>query len=239
MPGTAAWLRGVDARPLGAHRQAPPLECAVPRGRTPLRRPGVRCYTTDLVAEDVEEVQGLPCTTVQRTAIDLARWSGPGLALGILDAMARRRLVVPEELLCLVERWAGDRHVGQARRLIALCDPASESYGESALRLRFLDAGFPPPELQIPLTDTGGVERRRLDLGYRKKRYAWEYDGEEYHSGLDAEAADRRRREEIDREWGWTVVGVGKNLVLGPSVALELAIGEVVGMRPLLRRRAW
>jgi hypothetical protein len=35
------------------------------------------------------------------------------------------------------------------------------------------------------------------------------------------------------------VVGVGKNLVLGPSMALEYAVGEVLGMEPLIRRRLW
>lgn len=237
--GTAAWVRGVDARPPGSHREPPPLECAVPRNVVPVRRAGLRCYSTDLADEDVEEVSGLACTTASRTAIDLARWSSPGMGLAILDHMARRQLIVPDELLLMVERWAGDRYIGQARRLITLCDPAAESYGESWMRLRFHDAGFPPPELQISLTDADGTELRRLDMGYREKRYAWEYDGEEHHAGLHAEARDRLRREQIDRRWGWTVIGIGKNLVLGPSMALEYGIGEIVGMRPLIRRRTW
>lgn len=236
---TAAWLIGIDARPPGTHHDPPPLECAVPRGATPLRRPGLRCYVTDLLPADVTEAMGLPCTTVDRTAIDLARWLSPGMGLAVLDALARRRLIVPVELLDALPRWAGTRFVEQARRLVSLCDPASESYGESWLRLRFHDAGFPPPELQISLVDGNGVERRRLDLGYRSWRYAWEYDGEEFHDGLQAEAADRRRRAQIEREWGWTVVGVGKNLVLGPSMALERGIAEIVHVQPLIRRRAW
>jgi hypothetical protein len=237
--GSAAWLHDVDARPWGAHTREPPLECAVPRGRAIVRRPGIRCYVTDLTPDDVTEVSGLPCTTPARTAIDLARWSVPGLGLGALDAMARRGLVEPADLLPMTARWSGDRYMARARRLIGLCDPAAESVGESCLRLRFHDAGFPPPEVQIPLADADGVERRRLDLGYRAHRYAWEYDGEEFHSGRRAEAADRARRAEIERQWGWTVVGVGKNLVLGPSMTLELAVGEIIGMRPLIRRRLW
>jgi hypothetical protein len=236
---SAAWLLGVDARPPGAHTREPPLECAVPLGTTPVRRPGIRCYVTDLVDDDVVDIAGLPCVTPARTAIDLARWSLPGVGLGTLDAMTRDGLVDPAELLVQVERWRGDRFVAQARRLIGLCDPRAESRGESWLRLRFHDAGFPPPEPQISLVDEFGVEVRRLDLGYRKRRYGWEYDGEEFHAGRAAEAADRHRREQIERRWGWTVVGVGKNLVLGPSMALEYAIGEIVGMEPLIRRRAW
>lgn len=157
----------------------------------------------------------------------------------VLDAMARQRLIDPDELLVLVERWRGDRYVDQARRLITLCDPLAESFGESWLRLRVHDAGFPTPELQIPLPDADGVEVFRLDLGYPSLRHSWEYDGEEFHLGLQAEAADRRRRQQIERRWGWAVVGVGKNLVLGPSMALEYGIGEVLGMQPALRRRLW
>jgi hypothetical protein len=67
----------------------------------------------------------------------------------------------------------------------------------------------------------------------------WEYDGEEYHEGPEPEARDRRRRADIECRWGWTVVGLGKNLVLGPSMALEYGVGEVLGMQPRIRRRAW
>jgi hypothetical protein len=237
--GTVAWLMGIDPRPPGRHREDPPLECAVPRDRTAVRRPGLRCFSTDLIDEDLTEIAGLPCTNPARTAIDLARWSSPGMGLGILDAMARAGLISPDELLPMTARWTGDRFIAQARRLVSLCTPAAESYGESWLRLRFHDAGFPPPDLQIPLTDDDGTQVRRLDLGYRSRRYAWEYDGEEFHLGPDAEARDRLRRADIERRWGWTVVGVGKNLVLGPALTLERAIGEIVGMEPLIRRRLW
>jgi hypothetical protein len=236
---TAAWLVGIDARPPGTHRETLAVECAVPVGSSLIRRTGLHCYITDLMAEDIVEVAGLPCTSPARTAVDLARWSAPGMALGVLDAMARLELIDPGELLVLVERWRGDRFVDQARRLIRLCNPLAESFGESWLRLRIHDAGFPAPQLQIPLPDADGVEVFRLDLGYPSLRRSWEYDGEEFHLGLEAEAADRRRREQIERRWGWAVVGVGKNLVLGPSMALEYGIGEVLGLQPALRRRLW
>jgi hypothetical protein len=171
--------------------------------------------------------------------VDLARWCDPGTGLAVLDAMARRRLVDVAQLAESVERWRGDRFIARARRLIRLCDPRAESAGESRLRLRFADAGFPVPQLQISLCDDRGVEARRLDLGYPELRYAWEYDGEEYHRGAAVEQTDRDRRAEIERRWGWTVVGVGKNLVMGPSLQLERAIGQVIGMLPAIGHRAW
>jgi hypothetical protein len=236
---TAAWLHGVDARETGRHLELPTVECAVPVGTTPVRRPGLTCYVSDLRADDLEEVFGIPVTSPGRTACDLARWASPGRGIATLDVMTRAGLIDPEALLREIERWRGDRFVARARHLLANVDPRSESAGESAFRLRLVDAGFPRPELQIPLLDAAGRTVFRLDLGYEKLRWAGEYDGEEYHSGREAEQRDRARRARIDREWRWTLVVVGKALIYGPSMALEFGVGELLGMAPQIRRRAW
>jgi hypothetical protein len=236
---TAAWLRGIDALDLDDHRAGTAVvECVVPAGTEPACRPGLRAFSADL-AGDVDEVRGVPCTTAARTAIDLARWAPPPVGLAALDAFARGRLIEPAELQVAVGRWRGERFVDRARRLIGLCDPSAESAGESWLRLRFADAGFPRPVLQIPLVDEPGCVRYRLDLGFLQHRASWEYDGEEYHGSRAQLAHDAARREEIEQRWGWRVWGVGKALVRGPSMVLELAAGEVLGIEPALRRRRW
>jgi len=203
---------------------------------TPVRREGLTCFVTDL-SDDVEEVGGVPCTTPTRTACDIARWSTPGVGIAALDAMARAGFVDPENLRDEIERWRGARYVARARYLIGACDPRSESAGESQFRLRLLDAGFPAPQLQIPLLDGFGRQIFRLDLGYEEVRWAGEYDGEQYHTGRDQEAHDRHRRLQIEREWRWNLLVVGKALVLGPSMAIEYAVGEVLGMEPRNRGR--
>jgi hypothetical protein len=236
---TAAWLFGIECIPPWQHPQIPDVDCVVPAGHPGVTRPGLRCYHADLGPDDVTTVSGLLVTTPARTAIDVARYSIPGVGLGALDAMARAGLIDPTELLETVERWRGERFIARARRLIGWCDPLAESHGESWLRLRILDAGFPRPELQIQLADQDGVEIYRIDLGYPQLRCGWEYDGEEYHLGRELEAADRRRREHITRRWGWNVVGLGKAYILGPSMALEYAVGEALSMEPAIRRRTW
>jgi very-short-patch-repair endonuclease len=236
---TAAWLLGVDVRPLASRRE--PLsvvECTVPRGREPLSRRGLVCYVAPLEL-DVTEVAGLPCTTPERTVADLLRWSAPHDGLAAADAMAAAGLVEAQRLPAVVERFAGARGVTQARYLAAVVEPATESPGESWLRLRLLDAGFPRPRAQISVVDRWGVERYRLDLGWEEVRVAVEYDGEEFHGSARSRRWDEQRREELFREFGWNVVGVGKGEVLGPSMALERGVGEMLSLEPKLSRRRW
>jgi hypothetical protein len=169
---TPAWLWGVDGR--SPDERAAPLlvDCIVPPGRQPLRRPGVR-----------------------------------GIA--------------------------------RARRLADLVEPRTESMGESWLRLRIVDAGFPRPVVQIEVLDADGRCVYRLDLGWEDERVAVEDDGEEYHSTPEQLARDRRRREDLERTDGWRVLAVGKGEVLGASLALEKAVGELLGREPQIRRRSW
>lgn len=235
---TAAWLHGLDVRPPGQHDRPPPLQCLVPASRARIRRRGVIGYQADLPESDVELVEGVPVTTLERTALDLARYLPPYLGLAALDALAHERRIDPAVLAERIERWRGERNVDQARRLISLCEPKTESFGESWLRLRIVDAGFPRPEAQIWIMDDD-TGLYRLDLGWRKRRKAVEYDGVEFHSSPQDVARDIARREDVARRFGWFVLGVGRREVLGRSMELERAIGEMLGMAPLISRRAW
>lgn len=235
---TAAWLHGVDARSPGRHLAPVPLECVVPCGTTPPRRPGLAATAAEMEDHDVTVLAGVPVTTPTRTAIDLARYLPPHLGLGCVDALAHAGLVHPARLAEELGRWTGQRFVARARRCIALCEPATESPGESWLRLRVVDAGFPPPEPQIWVHDAGGRRLYRLDMGWRLRRKAVEYDGVEFH-GPDRAASDRARRGELERDHGWDVLVAGRGEVLGRGTALERALGELLGLEPHLTRRAW
>jgi hypothetical protein len=232
---TAAWLRGIEPSGLDGPRPMP-VECVVASGCAPLRRPGVRCYSASL-AGDVEEVEGVACTTSVRTALDLLRHLPPHLGLGYADAMAHAGLFPVTALVERAEGWRGGRNIARARRLAALCEPLTESFGESWTRLRILDAGFPRPTAQVPLGE-GRVEFR-LDLGYPERRIAIEYDGLEFHTERAHRRRDEVRRRKIRDVYGWTVVVVGRGDVLGRSVAFERAVGELLGLEPKVRARRW
>jgi hypothetical protein len=235
---TAAWLFGVDACMPEERSRPPVIECIVPPGRQPLRRPGVRCYVAAL-GDEMCDVAGIPTTTPTRTALDCLRWLRPHMGLGVADALAGAGLVTPTELVARVAESPGLRGVVQARYLAGLVEPKTESMAESWLRLRVVDAGFPRPRVQIELCDEAGRCVYRLDLGWEGERVAVEYDGEEYHSSAAQIAHDRRRRDRLERRFGWRVLAVGKGEVLGSSLALERAIGELLSLEPQIRRRSW
>jgi AbiEi antitoxin C-terminal domain len=235
---TAAWLYGIDCRAPGEQHEIPLAECVVPNVFSPVRRGGVRGYEALLSPDDVCLVEGVLCTTPVRTAIDLARFLPRFMGLAVIDAMAHRGLVETVELAVRVEAWRGQRFVARARDLIALCEPRTESFGESWLRLRVVDARFPAPEAQIELPDREPT-RWRLDLGYREAKLGLEYDGEEFHSSEKQREHDEQRRLDCERSYGWNVYGFTKAHVLGPRMDLELAVGELLSMTPRLSRRGW
>jgi hypothetical protein len=236
---TAAWLLGVDARPPAERGVPMEVECAVPLGATPIRRAHVRCYQTELEPSDLSDHHGLPTTTPTRTSADLLRWDGRPMGFAVADALAATGVIEPAEVLELLVRWPGHRFVRQARQLASWLEPLTESFGESWLRLRILEAGFPRPTAQIPIFDHRGRCVYRLDLGWPELRIGIEYDGDEFHSGQDALRADRFRRRRLGADFGWQVTGVGRGEVLGRGLELERGIGELLGLAPTIIRRTW
>ena len=235
---TVAWLRGVGRVWSLDEDALPVVECVVPSGRTPVRRTGLRCYAADLPPSDIVD-DGLPRTSDLRTVLDLARWLPRPMALAAIDSAAHLGLVDLGHAAIEIERFAGYRGAGQARELIGHGEPLTESFGESWLRLRILDAGFPRLSAQVSIVDDHGREVYRLDLGDPSRRVGFEYDGEEFHGTSEAVHDDDERRRVLRHDFGWEVIGFHRGHVWGPSLALERAVGELLGMTPQLVMRRW
>src|SRR5450759_1663392 len=90
----------------------------------------------------------------------------------------------------------------QAQELAPRVTHLAESHGESWQRCRILDAGFPCPQLQLPVIDSYGIERR-LDMAYEEVRVATEYDGREFHTAQTDRDADVARRSDLSIRRGW------------------------------------
>jgi hypothetical protein len=188
-----------------------------------------------LLPSDVIELGGLPVTTPLRTACDLGRLLHRDAALGALDALLRLGEFSHDALLAETLRFRGFRGVRQLRLLAPLADPGSESFGESALRLRWYDAGLNvAPQTQIGVRRPSSGETAWLDVGSEQYRYAAEYDGEQFH-GPDRTDHDASRRSWIEDELGWVIGVYRRRDVFGPKADAPSRLREELGRAKLLR----
>lgn len=146
--------------------------------------PGIITCADTLLDSEITWRAGIPVTTPERTAFDLAR-RGPVIkSVQRLDALAAATGFDPQKVLAVSEdhpRVRGRRRVAD---VLALVDPGAQSPRESWLRLLLIDGGHPPPETQIPILRPDG-SWYFLDMGWRGDLVAVEYDGQ--HHRVDAE----------------------------------------------------
>lgn len=214
---TAAWLHGALMALAPNDHLAPPAIAMfrhADRGR--LRNDLTRSGERTVLARDLMDVGGICVTTPLRTALDLGRFLRRDQALACLDALLRLRDFSQEELLLELGRLKGQRGIRQLRVLAPLADGRAQSPGESVLRLRWIDAGLPRPELQIEIVE-GGRTIFYLDIGLEELLFAVEYDGEDWHSSGEDREYDGDRREWLARRRGWLIKPFRGNQVHGRS----------------------
>jgi len=172
----------------------PELTDAEPTGLG--RRSGAHLFGATLTFDEVTNWYGAPIVTPARALVDLARHDRRDAIMAV-DAAFRERLVTLAELdtaLGLAAGWPGIR---QAREVLALADGRSESPLESLTRLRLIEDGFPPPELQV------WFGPYRADLVIEEWRLIIEVDGLGKYT--DAEIRREKRREQRLRAFGYRV----------------------------------
>jgi GNAT superfamily N-acetyltransferase len=106
-------------------------------------------------------------------------------AVAMLDARAGRA-VGAAALREALRRRNRPRGAVCLRHALTLVRPGVRSPMETRARLMFVDAGFPEPEVNAPLTDAVGGWLAEGDLVWRRQRVVGEYQGEQH--------ADRGRR---------------------------------------------
>jgi very-short-patch-repair endonuclease len=193
----ALWGLREDRRPL--------IDITAPnrRGRIPK---GISAHRDSfLVSADRTVVNGIPCTSVPRTLLDLAasmpirevrKVVAEAEVLRVLDIAAVRELI---------RRSRGRRGVARLRLLLDELDPETKRT-RSELERMFLRmctrAGLPRPEVNVPLS----VEGRRLeaDFLWRDAGLIVEADGHRFHDTGSAFESDRRREQSLQLA-GWQV----------------------------------
>lgn len=199
---TAARLLGIIGSPTPRA-----LWLAVPRGRHPEPRPGVRVMRVAVSDDELVSADGIPATRPLRTLLDAARYGGQLPAVCLLESAMRQQLVDFASVFAAVDAIFGKRGAIAARSALRRVDLRSESPLETKARLILVDAGLRYPRPQQPLAPG---DSRRIDLAYLAARgsaycgVAIEIDGREIHARADAFHDDPRRQTALE-EADWLV----------------------------------
>jgi very-short-patch-repair endonuclease len=214
------WAGGT--RTIASHRSAAALwelpsarrdvvELTCPRWRRARHDDLIVHETTILAAEDHTVVDGIPCTSAERTLFDLARRTSPVMLDANIDAALRRDLVTLDHLVAVVERLATKGRPGAARFRAVIAErrgagaAPAESVPERLLAAALLRHGLPAPTLQYEVRAPSGEFVARVDLAYPEWRILIEYDSFEHHVGKLALVRDGVRRNAL-QELGFTVL---------------------------------
>lgn len=183
---SAGWLLGlIPTRPIPVHVTTP-----VPRKR----RDSVRIHhSRTLIDADRALEQGIPVTSVARTALDLA---------AVVRFRTLRRLIRRSEELevfdladfrSVLARNRGHRGASSLERAIDIYEPPRLTRSELERELLALlqSAGLPTPSTAF---NVAGYE---LDLCWPELRFAVELDVYATHGGHESFEEDRRRDEDL------------------------------------------
>lgn len=157
-------------------------------------------------AAEVMRVGAVRVTTPARTAFDLGRRTPLVHAIMGVDALRYACELDPDAVLTVARRHVGARGIRQLPEVLRRSTHLAQSPMESRIRVAIEDAGLPLPVLQHP------VGPYFLDMAYRERMLAVEYDGREH-------LTPKRARHDLNRQAyltseGWTVVRFSPSVVL-------------------------
>ncbi len=188
--GSAAELLGISDKRLAVMHVIPPDWS----GR---KIRGIRWHRVRLpLTEEIEVRDGIPCTTVSRTIVDMAGESGWGQLRRLIEQAAILRQLDVDE----IDRILGRGRRRGAPRLRAILTgwrgtreprPLVRSRLEARLLPRLIEEGLPAPRTNVRLQVEG--HRFEVDLLWEDQRLAIETDGEETHGTRAAFQRDRKR----------------------------------------------
>jgi very-short-patch-repair endonuclease len=147
-------------------------------------------------ADEIEIRDGIPCTTVSRTLVDMAARTGWSSMRQLVEQAAILRLLDVDEIDRILARGRR-RGVPRLRAILAPWRKALESRPvlrsrlEARLLPRLIEEGLPSPRCNARLCIDG--HRLEVDLLWEEQQLAIETDGEETHGTPVAFQRDRWR----------------------------------------------
>jgi hypothetical protein len=152
----------------GFGKEAGEIHLVVPRGAKVTRLPGVRLHESRrLRSNDVIERRGLPCTKVERSAIDAGAWQPfPRFACLILAAVVQQGLTSAPRLSDALRDVGRVRHKAYMRLALSDIGQGAQSLGELDLAAVCRKFDLVPPDRQQIRRDSRG-RPRYLDAEWR------------------------------------------------------------------------
>lgn len=138
-------------------------------------QPGIRRTAARWCEGHGERVLGIPVTNVARTIFDLVLRDGVEAGVATIDSSVRGGRVSLADLHDFVDGWRPRTGEPRFRAALALADPASESFGESMMRVVLQRLGFATPQLQVDFVDDAGL--MRVDFFWPEAQVVAEFDG--------------------------------------------------------------
>jgi predicted transcriptional regulator of viral defense system len=175
------------------------------RGRT---LPGLRTHRAITLTEaDVDVIDGIPCTSLARTLLDIAEDGTRREVERALDHAEQARILDMHAIDDVLARANGRRGAKLLRAVLAehrVGSTLTRNKLEEAYLAVARDVGLPPDMVNawIAFPDGGGAE---ADFVYRDKRLIVETDGRDPHTIRKAFNSDRRR-DQRPMLLGWRVV---------------------------------
>lgn len=168
----------------------------------------VLAHTRALEAGDIIFVDGLPCTSLERTVVDCCLMLNYRQSLVLMDH-ALRKGADEAKLRKMCSALTGRNGVVALRRALENSDARSESPGETLSRELLHRLCIEPPELQVVVWSAAG--QHRLDFAWRDRKVALEFDGKvkyfDYQPTDEAIFAERQREKAL-MALGWTFIRV-------------------------------
>ena len=170
--------------------KAGPVEVTIPRSRGPSPRRGIHLHCSpSLLPLDTTRRHNIPCTTVERTLVDLAATHPKELKRAVDQAFVKK-LIGRTRMAVALERAQGRIGTPHLRRELAGLLPQL-SLTRSELELRFLQM-LKKANLPEPLVNRHR-ETHRVDFHWPANDLVVETDGRGVHDNPHSFEEDRRR----------------------------------------------
>lgn len=206
--GTVAVSHRSAAALLGLIDEAGLVEITVTRPHAPVPAGVVVHRIADLNRRWITAVDGIPCTVVERTLVDLGAVARLGTVARALDRAIGRRLTTVAVVRTALDAVArkGRAGIGAIRRLLDERTDAPRPAGVLEARMAaLLRAHGVPRAVPEYVVSARGKFIGRVDFAYPELKLAIELDGFEPHTGLGVFRNDRARQNALV-SGGWTVL---------------------------------